>query len=567
MPTGVVKWFNPTKGYGFIKPDDGGSDLYVDFTALKEAQLLSLLEGDKVSYEPSQEPDKTGKHPVTSLALISREKQPEPSAMLLEDWKKTPYFSEYFPSGDLSKPKELYATNAPRAVSIPVGDGHVLHAQEYGNPQGEPVMFLHGGPGGGCGALDAAYFDPNRYRIILFDQRGCGLSTPTTTQDREAAMKGNNTGTLIEDMNKIRDKFGIKGKMHIEGGSWGSTLALAYATRYPQNVKSLQLRGVFLGTKPGLKFIFQGNAESYVEVPDPKTISNRDFLKAYYSQPMTEEGGYRAYTPQQDKEDGRIPNKLQEGQDFMKLAYAKGWDEFVRLIPKGERKDMIKAYDVRLLAKADSSLPFDPAHPEKSFKAFPSPRINPEYQYALGLAFAKWEGLISQFSQQVDANGNINLGKFAEPDFALDFARLEARYTRDGFYMGKHGLKTPVGKENMILDNLDKIAKFNIPILIAHGANDQVCPVRDATVLEKAYKTAQKNMLGDREPHAPVIMDIRNATGHTMRDRGNTLALIDLINNKTPEMTPDEKTSVGPGSVGNATQRILGQGAAGREIH
>lgn len=142
-------------------------------------------------------------------------------------------------------PEKPYQRDRSKDPVVDLGNGHKLHAVEYGNPNGEPVLFLHGGPGGGCEAKDARYFDPSRYRVILFDQRGCGESVPTTHTDLEGAMKGNNTAELVEDIDAVRKHFGINGKMHVEGGSWGSTLALAYAIKHPENVKSLTLRGVF----------------------------------------------------------------------------------------------------------------------------------------------------------------------------------------------------------------------------------------------------------------------------------------------------------------------------------
>lgn len=491
-----------------------------------------------------------------------------PSLMQQEDWLNTPYYKAYFkPSDDPQKsgwlPKEPYEVGMPRARKVDVGDGHILHAQEYGNPDGEPVIFLHGGPGGQCSAQDPAYFDPKRYRIILFDQRGCGRSTPNTKTDPKGALIGNNTGTMVEDINKIRAAFNIKGKVHLEGGSWGSTLALAYATRYPQNVKSLMLRGIFLGTEPGLRFMFQGNSEEYRDVPP--NLNDADFLQTYYSQPMEKfEGAYRAYTPKQNDKDGRIPDELQKGGDHMKLAYARQWNRYVTLIPRGsndtpgERSNMIKAYDDRLQAEQDPSIPYDPAHPEKSYDPKTN-RIAPQYQLDLAMAFTGWEGLISQFSQKVGADGKIDLGKFADPAFAIDFARLEARYTLDGFYMGKDGLQAPKGNENLILDHIDNIARYNIPIMIAHGENDQVCPVRDAYTLEERYKEAQNRLLGSAVEHAPVTMRITPRTGHTMGDKGNTLALIDMINNLAPRMTPDEKEWVG--GKGSQAQRIFDQQA------
>lgn len=123
---------------------------------------------------------------------------------------------------------------------LTVGDGHQLYIEQCGNPKGQPVVFVHGGPGGGCGLDDRRFFDPEQYRIVLFDQRGCGRSTP------HGSLECNDTRYLVEDMEKIREFLDI-GQWHVFGGSWGSTLSLVYAQTHPNSVKSLVLRGIFLG--------------------------------------------------------------------------------------------------------------------------------------------------------------------------------------------------------------------------------------------------------------------------------------------------------------------------------
>ncbi len=146
--------------------------------------------------------------------------------------------------------------------------GHKNLWEEYGDPKGEPVMFLHGGPGGGCSPFMARFFDPKRYRIILFDQRGCGKSTPNAADaDSAPALRDNTTAHLIEDINKLKADRSITGKMHVFGGSWGSTLSLAYAIAHPQNVESLILRGIFLCRRKDLDYLYQGNAATIAQNP------------------------------------------------------------------------------------------------------------------------------------------------------------------------------------------------------------------------------------------------------------------------------------------------------------
>jgi proline iminopeptidase len=130
---------------------------------------------------------------------------------------------------------------------IDVDAVHTLHVEECGNPAGLPVVFLHGGPGAGIAAYHRQFFDPSRYRIVLFDQRGAGQSTPF------AELTGNTTWHLVGDIETIRERLGIE-RWVIFGGSWGSTLALAYAQKHAERVLGLVLRGIFLGRPAELRW-------------------------------------------------------------------------------------------------------------------------------------------------------------------------------------------------------------------------------------------------------------------------------------------------------------------------
>jgi proline iminopeptidase len=130
---------------------------------------------------------------------------------------------------------------------------HVLYVDESGTSTGLPVVFIHGGPGAGCDASSRRYFDPALYRIITFDQRGCGRSTP------HASLENNTTQALVEDMERIREHLGID-KWVLFGGSWGSTLALAYAQAHPQRVLGLILRGIFLARPEDVRWLYQEGA-------------------------------------------------------------------------------------------------------------------------------------------------------------------------------------------------------------------------------------------------------------------------------------------------------------------
>ena len=125
---------------------------------------------------------------------------------------------------------------------VDMGDGHRIYVEQCGNPDGIPVVVLHGGPGGGCSPAMRRYFDPNAYRVILFDQRGCGRSRP------HASVEANTTWHLVRDIEQIRETLGID-RWIVFGGSWGATLALIYAQAHPDRVTNLILRGVFLMTQ------------------------------------------------------------------------------------------------------------------------------------------------------------------------------------------------------------------------------------------------------------------------------------------------------------------------------
>ena len=147
--------------------------------------------------------------------------------------------------------RDLYPAVEPfETLALPVSDLHTLYVEQSGNPQGKPVVFVHGGPGGGCDPKHRRFFDPARYRIVLFDQRGCGRSTP------HASLEENTTWDLVDDMERIRTRLGIDRWM-VFGGSWGSTLGLAYAEKHPERVTELVLRGIFLLRRREIDWFYQ----------------------------------------------------------------------------------------------------------------------------------------------------------------------------------------------------------------------------------------------------------------------------------------------------------------------
>ena len=178
--------------------------------------------------------------------------------------------------------RSLYPPIEPFVThSIEVDPPHRLHVEECGNPQGLPVVFLHGGPGSGCEPYHRSFFDPDKYRIILFDQRGCGRSAP------HAELAGNDTAALVADMETIRQRLGIERWM-VFGGSWGSTLALVYAERHPERVAALVLRGIFLCRPREIHWFYQEGAsrifpDYWADYLRPIPEAERaDLLHAYY---------------------------------------------------------------------------------------------------------------------------------------------------------------------------------------------------------------------------------------------------------------------------------------------
>ncbi len=180
------------------------------------------------------------------------------------------------PRRDLLPAIEPYRSDLLRVSAL-----HTLYMEEAGNPKGAPVICLHGGPGGGLSPEMRRFFDPSFYRMILFDQRGCGRSAP------HAELGENTTWDLVADIERIREKLGVE-KWVVFGGSWGSTLALAYAVKHPERVAGLILRGIFLLTKAELRWFYQEGAsniypDAFERYAAPIPMEERgDMIGAFY---------------------------------------------------------------------------------------------------------------------------------------------------------------------------------------------------------------------------------------------------------------------------------------------
>ena len=298
-----------------------------------------------------------------------------------------------FPATNLPS-RDLYPEIEPFASGWMTTEGpHEIYFEQCGNPAGKPVVVLHGGPGGAVNASMRRYFDPARYRIVLFDQRGCGKSRPN------ASLEDNTTWTLIEDIERLREQLGIE-KWSVFGGSWGSTLSLAYAITHPDRTESLILRGIFLLTKKELHWFYQEGAS---------------------------------------------------------MIFPDAWERFVEPIPADERHDLMGAYYKRLTGP-------DRAEQERC-----------------AVAWSSWEG------DTVSVQGpSARLEKFAEPAFALAFARIKCWYFVNGGFFPE---------EHWIINNIDRIR--HIPCWIAQGRFDVVTPMTSAWALHRAWPEATLDIVPD----------------------------------------------------------------------
>lgn len=301
---------------------------------------------------------------------------------------------------------EIEPFNTGRLKVSPI---HELYYEQCGNPNGKPVVFLHGGPGGGLVPEYRRYFDPKVYRVVLFDQRGSGQSTP------KASLEENTTGHLVEDIERLREHLGID-TWQVFGGSWGSTLALAYAETHPARARALVLRGIFLCRPKEIHWFYQEGANAIF--PDV-------------------------------------------------------WEEYLQVIPEAERADMVSAY-YRRLTSEDESVCLEAAR-----------------------AWSIWEGSTSKLFFDYKM-----IEKFAEPEFALAFARIECHY-----FMNNSFFPT----DNHLIEHVDKIRQ--IPSVIVQGRYDVVCPMMSAWELHRAWPEADLRIIPD--------------AGHSISEPGVIDALIE----------------------------------------
>jgi proline iminopeptidase len=189
----------------------------------------------------------------------------------------------------MSERRTLYPEFEPYSTGmLDVGDGHSLSWELSGNPDGKPVVFLHGGPGGGSSPKHRRQFNPKKYKILVFDQRGCGQSTPF------ASLEANTTWHLVEDIEKLRTEVAKVDEWLVFGGSWGSTLSLCYAQAYPERVTELVLRGIFLFEQTEIDWLYSYGAselfpEGWADFTGLVPVDERGDLVAAYRRRLTAE--------------------------------------------------------------------------------------------------------------------------------------------------------------------------------------------------------------------------------------------------------------------------------------
>ena len=297
---------------------------------------------------------------------------------------------------------------------LDVGDGNRVFWETCGDPDGKPAVVVHGGPGSGCSTWHRRPFDPATYRIVLFDQRGCGRSTPHASEP-DIDLTANTTAHLIADMERLRQRLEVE-RWLVLGGSWGSTLALAYAEAYPDRVTEMVLWGVTTGRRAEADWLFRG--------------------------------GVAPLFPEQ-------------------------WQRLRDAVPASERQgDIVDAF---------SGMLHDP---------------DPEVRGRAALAWCQWESTTPEWPPTPGLDE-----RYADPDFALAFARLVTHYVRHDLFL----------EDGILLRVADVLA--DIPGILVNGRFDLQAPIGNAWALQRVWPRAELVVVGD--------------AGHAGDDPGLTHALID----------------------------------------
>ena len=293
----------------------------------------------------------------------------------------------------MTKRRTLYPRIAPYDQGmLDVGDGHSLYWERCGTPGAKPAVFLHGGPGAGISPNHRRQFDPARYDLLLFDQRGAGQSTP------HAGLEANTTWHLVEDIERLREMCGID-QWLVFGGSWGSTLSLAYAQAHPARVTEIVLRGIFLFGQSELDWLYKYGASE---------------------------------------------------------VFPEGWDDFLSVVSKDERGDLVEAYRRRLTAADDAT------------------------KLRAAKAWSTWEGLTVTLLPDP-----AMMAEFTADDHAIAIARIENHYMANKGWLD----------EGQLLRGAEKLR--GIPAVIVQGRHDCCTPPRAAWELKKAWPEVELEIVPD----------------------------------------------------------------------
>ena len=293
----------------------------------------------------------------------------------------------------MTKRRTLYPRIAPYDQGmLDVGDGHSLYWERCGTPGAKPAVFLHGGPGAGISPNHRRQFDPARYDLLLFDQRGAGQSTP------HAGLDANTTWHLVEDIERLREMCGID-QWLVFGGSWGSTLSLAYAQAHPARVTEIVLRGIFLFGQSEIDWLYKYGASE---------------------------------------------------------VFPEGWDDFLSVVSKDERGDLVEAYRRRLTAADDAT------------------------KLRAAKAWSTWEGLTVTLLPDP-----AMMAEFTADDHAIAIARIENHYMANKGWLD----------EGQLLRGAEKLR--GIPAVIVQGRHDCCTPPRAAWELKKAWPEVELEIVPD----------------------------------------------------------------------
>ena len=309
---------------------------------------------------------------------------------------------------------DMHQSNHIATGTLQVSNIHSLYYEEVGNPKGIPVVFLHGGPGVGAQPIYRTFFDPTRYRIIIFSQRGAPKSLPL------GELQENDTWQVMEDIERLRSHLGID-RWFVFGGSWGSTLALTYAIHHPERAAGLVLRGIFLGAQSELDWLYKDGAS-------------------------------------------RI--------------YPEEWETFRNTIPENEREDLVSAYYHRLTSSDYAT------------------------RLKFAIAWCAWEDAIIRLiprPPKEDTDENI-----------IAFARIECHYMINRLFFDN---------DSYLIDHLDSIKQ--IPVWIAQGRYDVICPATTAFKLASRLANCRLNIIPD--------------AGHSIIEPGIASSLIEGIDTLADE--------------------------------